>query len=96
MYKTVPIYLGASEIDKFFNPDGIIKIKKGDDIEKILKQCTQKEYENRLDAIEENYNLAKKYGHFWDYIYEYYINNSVSKRKADIKDFLYNIKQFNP
>ncbi len=70
--QTIPIYLGATKIDKFFNPDGIIKLSMDDDIEKILKQCTKEEYERRLPAVLENYELSKKYSNVWDMMYEDY------------------------
>ena len=70
--QTIPIYLGATEIDKFFNPDGIIKITKKSDIEKVLKQCTKEEYENRLSAVLDNYERSKKYTTPFNYMYEKY------------------------
>ena len=69
----IPIYLGATEIDKFFNPDGIIKLNPDDDITEILKQCTPEEYKRRLPAILDNYERAKKYTNVWDFIYETYL-----------------------
>ena len=73
--QTIPIYLGATEIDKFFNPDGIIKITTKSDIKEVLKQCTKEEYENRLPAILDNYERAKKYLNVWDFVYEKYLQN---------------------
>lgn len=60
---TIPIYLGASKIDEFFNPDGIIKITANDlgSIDKILNKCTMDDYLSRLDAIKDNYQRALKY-----------------------------------
>lgn len=71
--QTIPIYLGASKIDEFFNPDGIIKITTGDDIEKVLKQCTREEYERRLPAILDNYERAKEFINPNDYMYNHYL-----------------------
>lgn len=71
--QTIPIYLGATEIDKFFNPDGIIKITTKDDIKEVLKQCTKEEYESRLPAILDNYNRALNYKCPMDYMYEKYL-----------------------
>ena len=73
--QTIPIYLGAVEIDKFFNPDGIIKITVKDDIEKVLKQCTKEEYERRLPAVLENYKKVLEYGNPWDFMYKKYISD---------------------
>lgn len=58
--QTIPIYLGAAEIGKFFNADGIIQIRLEDceHIENILKLCTAEEYERRLPAVLENFRMA--------------------------------------
>ena len=60
--QTIPIYLGATKIDKFFNADGIIQIGLDDcnHIEDILKRCTPEEYERRLPAVIDNYNRAMR------------------------------------
>ena len=72
--QTIPIYLGATKIDEFFNPDGIIKFSPKDDIKKVLKQCTKEEYERRLPAILDNYQrVLKDYsGSAWDNMYKKY------------------------
>lgn len=68
----VPIYIGASGIGEFFNTDGIIAISTQDvdNIEKILKQCSVRDYESRLKAIIENYHTALKYLNNDDRLYE--------------------------
>ena len=60
--QTIPIYLGATEIGRFFNPDGIIQIRLEDceHIENILKRCTVEEYERRLPAVIDNFNRAMR------------------------------------
>ena len=77
--QTIPIYLGASEIDKFFNPDGIIKITVKDDIKQVLKQCTREEYERRLPAVLENYQKALRYAAPYDIMYEKYLSEDAEK-----------------
>lgn len=71
---TIPIYLGASKIDKFFNMDGIITLeeKQCDQIENVLKQCSQKDYEMRLEAVKDNYERVKKYRCIEDYMMVHY------------------------
>lgn len=72
---TVPIYLGATGISKFFNPDGIICLKQDDlgHMDKILAQCSEKDYEQRLDAIKDNYHrLVKNYLCVENFIYDKY------------------------
>lgn len=71
---TVPIYMGASEIDKFFNADGIIQIQNGneDEIDGILKRCNELDYSDRLGAIKDNYNRVKEFLSIEDYITSHY------------------------
>ena len=59
----VPIYMGASKIGEFFNTDGIIQIspKDIDNIDEILKQCNQLDYQERLEAIKDNYHRVLEY-----------------------------------
>lgn len=77
----IPIYLGATKIDKFFNPDGIIQITTESDIEQVLKKCTPAEYESRLAAVLDNYERALAYKNPFDFMYEQYINPSIKKDK---------------
>lgn len=72
--QTIPIYLGATQIHKFFNPDGIITISL-EDLDRlgdILKQCTPQEYERRLPAILDNFERVKEYSSSWDWLYLHY------------------------
>lgn len=68
---TVPIYLGAQRISDFFNPDGIIQIEPADakNIQKVLAQCSAKDYESRLPAILDNYQRAQRYLNMGDWLY---------------------------
>ena len=61
--QTIPIYLGATEIGRFFNANGIIQIglKDCDHIENILKRCTVEEYERRLPAVLDNFKRAMRF-----------------------------------
>ena len=60
--QTIPVYLGASRIQEFFNPDGIITLSLDelDNLEKVLSVCTPEEYERRLPAVLDNYERAKE------------------------------------
>jgi hypothetical protein len=73
---TLPIYLGATKIEQYFNMDGIIQLKVSDldNIEKILQLCTPAEYERRLPAIIDNYNRVKPFLNANDWLYENYLN----------------------
>lgn len=71
---TVPVYVGAPKIGKFFNEHGIIQIDVNDifNIEKIIRVCSEFDYEARLPAIIENFNEVQKYLTTEDYICERY------------------------
>jgi hypothetical protein len=72
---TIPIYIGATRIDKFFNTDGIIQItpKDFDNIEEILKQCSVGDYEQRIPAMLDNYDRVQSYLCLEDKLYEEYL-----------------------
>ena len=61
LLKTIPIYWGCSNIDTFFNKDGIIKFDNADDFIYISNKLTEKDYSSRKDIIECNYQLALEY-----------------------------------
>lgn len=75
--QTIPIYLGATKIHEFFNPDGIIVLPLNDidKIDKILAQCTPEEYERRLPAVKDNFERVQKYLNPMDYMYEKYLSS---------------------
>ena len=68
--KTIPIYWGCPDIDKFFNPKGIFTFKCwkegsfGTDLLSILAdtELTPDTYNELHDVIEENYQKAFTYG----------------------------------
>ena len=71
---TVPIYLGSPKIGDFFNLDGIIQINKEDvkNIDNIIKQCNQEDYERRVDAIKDNFERVKKFYCVEDWLFNEY------------------------
>lgn len=71
---TVPIYIGATEIGKYFNLDGIIQVKiaEYDSLDDILGRCCKEDYEARKEAIIDNYNRVQEFLCFEDYVMKYY------------------------
>ena len=59
--KTVPIYYGCTNIEKFFNPRGIIQFNKIEELEQILNSLQPKQYDEMLPHITENYMRASSY-----------------------------------
>ena len=59
--KTIPIYWGCTNINEFFNMDGVILFDNYEHLEEIVNNLTPEYYETKKDVIEENYNLALQY-----------------------------------
>ena len=66
---TIPIYYGASNINKIFNIDGFLIINKIEDFENITKNINEDYYNSKIKTIEENFNLSLKYTNTEDLIY---------------------------
>lgn len=61
LQKTIPVYWGCSNIDKFFNIDGIITFTSVDDLIYKMNNIDENYYNTRLKAINENYELSIQY-----------------------------------
>jgi hypothetical protein len=58
---TVPIYFGCHNIEKYFNPKGILQFRTIEEFEKIISNLTLDTYDEMLPYIKENYELARPY-----------------------------------
>lgn len=78
--KTIPVYLGARDIDKYFNKDGIIICHDIDEVEMYINYIVdhpdkaKEMYNERKEAIEENFEISKKYASFEKLFYDTYKN----------------------
>ena len=76
MTGTIPIYWGCKgKIGDFFNTDGIIQFNNENEFSDIIKNCTEEYYLNNINAIKENFELAKQYCIPEDYMWEQYFKN---------------------
>ena len=74
LLKTIPIYWGCTDIDNFFNKEGIIKFGSVDECIYLSNTLTKEYYNSKKDIIEENYQKAL---HYIDY--EQNIVNKVTE-----------------
>lgn len=58
---TVPIYWGCSNIERYFDTEGIIIFEDIKDLIKKVNSLKQEDYYNRMKAIKDNFELSKKY-----------------------------------
>ena len=61
LLKTIPIYWGCTNINNFFNKEGIIKFGNIDEFIYISNILTKEYYNSKRDIIEENYQRALQY-----------------------------------
>jgi len=67
----VPVYWGCTNIEKFFNPRGIIKFQNAAELKtKILPKLSKQKYKEMRSAVQENFETAKKYAIHTDWIYD--------------------------
>lgn len=59
--KTIPIYYGCQNIEKFFNPKGILTFNTYEEYIDIIKSVNEKMYKDMLPYVEENFELSKPY-----------------------------------
>lgn len=58
---TIPIYYGCPSIGNFFNKDGILIFDSINDLERILINMPENLYEQKKQAIEDNFQKAKNF-----------------------------------
>lgn len=80
--QTIPVYLGARKIADFFNTDGILFLQDTDldHAVKVLAQCTEEAYEERLSAVMDNYERVQEYINMQDYLYEHYLQEGTDRK----------------
>jgi hypothetical protein len=78
--KTFPIYCGCPNLRDFFNPEGFLMFENMEHLKERLHSITPSLYEQRREAIEENFNIALKSVHTWD-LMENYITEGIENKK---------------
>ena len=58
---TIPIFRGCPNIGDFFDKDGIICFQTIEELDEILSNLTKKDYYDRIEAVKNNYEIAKKF-----------------------------------
>ncbi len=60
--KTVPIYYGCTNIDEYFNIDGIFQVKSVREIIRVCNHINSSTYDEMLPAIEDNHKRSFAWG----------------------------------
>tara|TARA_Y100000034_G_scaffold106700_1_gene135605 strand:- start:2646 stop:3515 length:870 start_codon:yes stop_codon:yes gene_type:complete len=75
MVGTVPIYMGARKIGDYFNSDGIIIVNSIEEILKELDTLSFERYNKMIEAVKENFEIAKKHYDTVAYSYNKFIKD---------------------
>ena len=59
--RTIPIYWGCPNLDKWFDMDGVIRFNHASELKKIFDKLDEDFYHSRKEVIEKNYEIAKKF-----------------------------------
>ena len=73
---TIPIYVGSKTTREYFNSDGIIYFEGDEDLPTIINTLTPELYNSKIDAIKENFEIAKNYIHP-EHIIENFLNENL-------------------
>lgn len=74
LLKTIPLYWGCSNIEDYFDIEGIIPFSNVDDLIYISNNLTEDYYNSKKEVIEKNWKLALNYVH-----YEQNIVNTITQ-----------------
>lgn len=58
---TVPIYYGCTNIEKFFDPRGIIQFRTIEEFDRIINSITPELYDEMMPYLQINHDLARPY-----------------------------------
>lgn len=70
---TIPIYCGCGNIGEFFNVNGIITFNTIDELIGIVSNIDNQSYDLRIDAVQQNYKIAKEFAYNNDQLFNKYL-----------------------
>ena len=59
--KTIPIYWGSETISEYFNTDGVLFFNSLEELNEIIKSCTEETYRSMLSAVEDNFKRVSRF-----------------------------------
>ena len=75
--RTVPLYYGCQNLDRYFNPKGVLSFNTIDEFKELITSLRPEMYDEMMPYIEENYELSKPY---WEKTVYQRIEEVVSDR----------------
>jgi len=72
---TIPIFWGAPNIERFFNPDGILSFETVEECRTIVSNLSWELYHSRSKAIADNLRRVSEYAITEDWIYNHVLKD---------------------
>jgi len=69
---TIPIYWGCTDLERFFDLDGVVEVESFEDVNKAIESSNDRAYKTFLKSAKVNLELAKNYRIGEDWIYQNY------------------------
>ena len=74
---TIPIYYGPKNIGEFYDLNGILVFHNQEELDNILLNLTPDLYYSKMQAIQNNYQIAFNYPRFNDSLYDLYFKHLI-------------------
>ena len=74
---TIPIYYGPNNIGEFYDLNGILVFHNQEELDNILLNLTPELYYSKMQAIQNNYQIAFNYPRFNDSLYDLYFKHLI-------------------
>ena len=74
---TIPIYYGPSNIGEFYDLNGILVFHNQEELDNILLNLTPELYYSKMQAIQNNFQIAFNYPRFNDSLYDLYFKHLI-------------------
>jgi hypothetical protein len=74
---TIPIYYGPNNIGEFYDLNGILVFHNQEELDNILFNLTPDLYYSKMQAIQNNYQIAFNYPRFNDSLYDLYFKQLI-------------------
>ena len=69
---TIPIYWGCTDLERFFDLDGVVEVESFEDVKGALESANDHAYKTFIKSAKVNLELAKNYRISEDWIYQNY------------------------
>ena len=75
---SIPIYRGCTNIETYFDTNGMFIVDTLDDIKHLLETLTMDDYNSKLEYVHKNFELSNQYSNIWSRV-DKIIDNYISK-----------------